>query len=933
MSEIEVKIASRYIKRKSSNAVGKNILKTLTEPITNSDDSYRILKANAKDNNTAEVSPIIIQIDKQSRLVKIIDNAEGMTTKDLESKFETYGAEKSGAYEGYDVRGIFGQGVSDVLFYHSHGTIKSIKNGEASICRFYEKRGKRFINVDGIKQDINILAKEWGINSSNGTVVEFVADKDTVLHEFENMADKLGGFYMLRLINTNDNRRVVLQHTNRKGGKREAVIRYVRPKGDLVVHKELTMQFEKYSPVKIDIDLYRSSDSLSIIGDERESGLLVYDEKDAVYDQTFFGLDNFLGADRYYGFMKLTGAREIILDKVNNKKHPEEILLDTRDGFNKQNEFYKKLEPIIRDWLYPILNKDRRSRTNDGLSEATQEKHKMAFDELNKLHSQLTGEEASGTIRTVIKKRPAGGIEFARSQIMITAKKKYGLQLAVDTRVIKPGSIIELNSSKKNIGFTPESIKVDKPSADMDDILVKTVTIFGSKAETVDTLVATFERRKTSVVISVIHQDIFYPENGIAFYPDYFSAIVNRESKLNLYIDSRLIKNGEEIKFTSSNKHIKLKSQKLVLSPKNFRRGVIVTYPVIFVGEKSGESGVVEAYCKEYSTQARVDIKDKSARNPSGLVGKFRGWDFDEKVTMPFQATYDPYQESPTCGFILINPNHPINIRYFGENPRKSDVEKSAIAQLYLAETILNESLNVTIPEAIQKGTLPKRSDYDVLYYISQKKFELGQTIYNLFVDELPAIEVRKTKQLEEAKEQKGVSTDSELVTGLEGRQKQMVEMRFGLNDQRPNTLEEISHKFGITRERVRQIINSALARKYAPNAHTKEEHKDYIAEQEQEIDSNIEKIIITVAKSYNLSVKEIKMRTRRSEITKPRQVAIYLLRDLVGLSFPSIGRIFDLDHTTVMYASEKISDELVKEETLRNQIESIKGIVTRVKS
>lgn len=928
MSEIEVKIASRYIKRKSSNAVGKNILKTLTEPITNSDDSYRILTA--KSNNNEATYPITIQINKESRLVRIIDQAEGMTTKDLEEKFETYGAEKSGAYSGYGVRGIFGQGISDVLFYHSQGTVKSIKDGEASICKFYERGEKRFINVERIEKNTSILSKEWGINSSNGTVIEFIADKDTVLHEFENMANKLSGFYMLRLINTNDNRKVILQHTNRKGGKREAVIKYVPQKGELVEHKEFTMQFENYAPVKIDVDLYKSSSPLSMIGDERESGLLVYDDKDAVYDQTFFGLDNFPGADKYYGFMKLTGAREIILAKINSKKHPEEILSDTRDGFNQQHEFYKNLEQIIKDWLYPILNKGRRSLTNGGLSEATQERHKLAFDELNKLHSQLTGESAYGTIRAVVKKRPAGGMEFARSQIMVTAKKKYGLQLAIDTRIIKPGSLIKVTSSKKNIGFTPESIKVEKPDENADGVLIKTITIYGTRPETVDTLVATFERRKASVVITVIHQDIFYPENGIAFNPDYFSAIVNRESKLNLYIDSRFIKNGDQIKLTSSNKHIKLKLEKLILSPKNFRHGVIVKYPVIFVGEKTEESGTIEAHCKEYSAQVRIDIKDKSAKKPSSLVGKFRGWDFDEKVTMPFQATYDPYQESETCGFILINPNHPINVKYFGENPKKSDVEKSTIAQLYLAETILNESLNVTIPEAIQKGTLPKRSDYDVLYYISQKKYEYGPSIYRHFAVEANYLDKQETKLAEKTQ----YAPWKTITEGLGGREKLMIELKFGLNEQRPHTLEEIAKKFEITRERVRQIIEAALEKKYGYKQ-TEEQidkpHKKGLGLIEKE-ESNLlnlqDRIISNVAKLYGISVSEMKRKTRQSHIVIPRQVAAYLLRDMTGLSFPSIGKIFDLDHTTVMYAMDKISTSLTTEEDLRNQVDSIRKTV-----
>ncbi|MDD5710743.1 MAG: helix-turn-helix domain-containing protein [Candidatus Colwellbacteria bacterium] len=925
MSEIEVRIAPRYIRRKSSNAVGKNILKTLTEPITNSDDSYRILSAKG-DDKAESPSPIIVQIDKRNRLVKIIDHAEGMTKEDLEDKFRVYGAGKSGAYEGYGVRGLFGQGVSDVLFYHSSGVIKSIKDGRASICRFYEKKEKRFISAEHVNGDIDQIAKKWGINNFRGTIIEFIADKDTVLHEYSHLAAKLSSFYAIKLINSDANRSVILQHIDSRGRARQSIIKYTFPKGEPIDdHREFEMTFEKYPPVKIDVDLYKSDESLSVVGDEKESGLLVYDDKGTVYDQTFFGLDGLPGSDKYYGFMKLTGAREIILDKIN-KKHPEEILLDTRDGFNEQHEFYKNLQQIIKDWLYPIISRERKKHGDDGLSEAAREKHKLAFDELNKFYSQLTGESTHGTIRAPVKKRPAGGIEFARNKIEVTVNKKYGLQLVIDTRVIKPGSIVTINSTRKNVGFSPESILIKKPDEKMDGLLVKTITIFGAKANTVDTIEAISGRRKTSVVVSVIYLDIFYPDNGIAFSPDYFRAIENRESTLWLFIDTRFIKNGDEIKFMSSNKYIKLKEEEAVLSNRYWRHGTIVRLPVAFVGEKTGESGVIDALCRDYSAQARVDIRSRSTKNPSGLVGKFRGWDFDEKVTKPFQATYDPYQESPTCGFILVNPNHPVNIKYFGENPKKSDLEESTTAQLYLAELILNEVLNVAIPEAIQKGTLPKRSDYDVLYYISQNKYELGPSIYKHFVEEKSSMDLRKEGQLKEAEVRTGLY-GKDLLGELSNREIEMIEMRFGLNDQYSHTLEEIARKFNLTRERIRQIINAALKKEYGDGVE-RSEHKshpvDYIKEQENRIQTTIEKVIEVVAKNTSVSVKDIKGRGRQAQIAEARQLAMYLARSVIGLSFPSIGNAFKRDHTTALFAFNKIGLKIKQDKKIEGQVDSI---------
>lgn len=928
MIEIAVQIAPRFIKRQFSDAVGKSLLKTLTEPITNSDDSYRkMVESNNKDED--KTFPIMIFVDKLKRLVCIIDQAQGMTAAELEDTFKEYGAAKSGAYEGYSSRGIFGQGISDVLFYHREGRIKSVKDDEASICYFYEKKGKHYIKVEKQKGSVSKLAREWGIDNKHGTAVEFILD-NTPIHSYDKLVKKLSIFYMLRLINSSDRRLIKLIYRDHRGTKK-SVVKYQFPKGDFVEHKEFTLQFEEYAPVKIDLELYKSPISLQTVDDERENGLLVYDDKQSVCDQTFFGLDSLRGADKFFGHMKLTGAREIILDKINDPQHPEAILSDSRDGFNKQHDFYQKLALEVKDWLYQILNEEGRKKTNEGVSESTIENHRKALEELNKLYAQLTGEDTNGLIRTKKKARPVGGIEFARGNISITAGKRYGLQLLIDTRILKPGSKILLKSSRGKIGFSPTIIEVHGAPKDNDDISVKTVVITGEKARTADTLEAKSGERSTSVVVSIVSEEVVYPEKGIIFSPDYVRTTANHESTLNLYVDLNIIKTGSKISFSSSNNHITLGNKQVAVPRRMRSTNQVAKIEVPFIGEKNEESGIIEANFRDYLAQCRIDIKDHIKPPTTGPAGKFKDWDFDDNVPKHLQTTYDPIQGSPTQGFILINTNHPINRYYFGDNPQKRDIEQSHEAQLYLAELILSESLRAMIQEAYEKGVIPQiyGPATDIPEYIAQKKFELGPIIYSFFVEEPTTREVRQAKQLEEIKQGRPLD-DKDLVEGMEGREKQMVEMKFGLSDQRPHTLEEIAQRFEITRERVRQIVNAAISKKYGQYSYFDEDAKDYIGEQEQKIGSTIEKIVAVVAKFYNLKPEKMKKRTRKAEIIKPRQVAIYLLRDMIGLSFPSIGRIFNLDHTTILYAFEKISDSIDKDIVLRGQIDSIRTVAAK---
>jgi chromosomal replication initiator protein len=65
--------------------------------------------------------------------------------------------------------------------------------------------------------------------------------------------------------------------------------------------------------------------------------------------------------------------------------------------------------------------------------------------------------------------------------------------------------------------------------------------------------------------------------------------------------------------------------------------------------------------------------------------------------------------------------------------------------------------------------------------------------------------------------------------------------------------------------------------------------------------------IVRFVAQHYGVRVADVKGRSNRRSIALPRQVAMYLIRNLLELSFPEIGRIFSKHHSTVMYAVDSV--------------------------
>lgn len=81
-----------------------------------------------------------------------------------------------------------------------------------------------------------------------------------------------------------------------------------------------------------------------------------------------------------------------------------------------------------------------------------------------------------------------------------------------------------------------------------------------------------------------------------------------------------------------------------------------------------------------------------------------------------------------------------------------------------------------------------------------------------------------------------------------------------------------------------------------------------------------------TVAKYFHISMEELKGKKRTRGIVVPRQVAMYLARELTDSSLPKIGTEFGgKDHTTVLHACDKIATALKKDITLKQDITAIK--------
>ncbi|MBO2516005.1 MAG: chromosomal replication initiator protein DnaA [Clostridiales bacterium] len=120
-----------------------------------------------------------------------------------------------------------------------------------------------------------------------------------------------------------------------------------------------------------------------------------------------------------------------------------------------------------------------------------------------------------------------------------------------------------------------------------------------------------------------------------------------------------------------------------------------------------------------------------------------------------------------------------------------------------------------------------------------------------------------------------------------------------------------------------RLVLYSSLSKKPITTELAREALADVFSRNEQRHIS-CEDVMTAVAEYYDVTVDDIKSPKRQRSITIPRQIAMYLSRELVNLSLPAIGEAFNRDHTTVMHACEKIAAEIKTSAALKNLVQNI---------
>ncbi len=91
----------------------------------------------------------------------------------------------------------------------------------------------------------------------------------------------------------------------------------------------------------------------------------------------------------------------------------------------------------------------------------------------------------------------------------------------------------------------------------------------------------------------------------------------------------------------------------------------------------------------------------------------------------------------------------------------------------------------------------------------------------------------------------------------------------------------------------------------------------------------SIKDVVKIVSSFYNIDEESVYDKTRKKEVVKPRQVIMYILREDLNISFPSIGeKMGRRDHTTVIHSCEKIKEEMKSNTVLTEEISQIRSML-----
>jgi hypothetical protein len=668
----KLKVASRLLKRQMTKAIRGSIARAATEPITNSDDSYRRLERKG-----IEVPGIIlIFYSRQQSYFAVLDQAEGMDAGKLEENLSEYGAATSGAKTGEDVRGFFGKGVKDTSYALGGSEYHCFKDGEYAQAKLYQENGDFMFEGEPPVPATEEVRRPFGI-PGNGTFAKFIIPEDASKPWYETLREQISKMYMLRPILASEARSVVLMDVDRLGEPgRIQRLQYIPPAGHRLKEAEEFTVTYKSTSFLIQLDLWEADQDLEQRkGDTREGGLLVSDEKGAVLDLTLFRFDKEPLAARLFGSLTIHGFRQLL-----NSEEP--VLTDSRDGLDPDHPFVQALTDEVEKRLDEYVSqrrKERRSSRNT-LSRATREKFMATIAKLNQIAEEETKHEWSVQGDEPNHEPPAQPLRFDYTKVRLRVDEPRVIGLTIDQGACAGGNVT-LTVDPKYVEVTPEVVGLTSDTGSLRQKLLLTARRGGAEVQ----LVASCGQY--SAVCAIQTEDAESaaypaPAGGLDFERDKYVVRDGKGAKLVLYADLNIIPEGSKITLSSTDKAVMLDASEVVVDTKDASASVARLLVPCYVSG-IGRSAIVEAKWEQYEALTEVVVTsaaDKPIRTPQGSNGLFTNIEYDD-----LSGERERYHYDESNGVIYIHTKHPTMRLYLSQN----DSPEAPSIQVITAELVV----------------------------------------------------------------------------------------------------------------------------------------------------------------------------------------------------------------------------------------------------
>lgn len=669
-----IEVDPRHTARRIRMAMQGNPMRALVELITNSDDSYIRLEENGM--QVEDVIDIIYRKEGYCGYFAVRDRAEGMSLDDIRNSFKKYGAATSGMNTGKGVRGYFGQGAKDALAGMEDGRIRSIKDGFFVECRLFFEDGKATYEIQDPVPASEQIRKSYGIKG-NGTYASFRIDpaKNMRVPQLNTIYQDLSNNCLLRKIMGNTKRSIWLADENVGDKKR---LRYITPTpAREILRDDFSISYGEFPPFPVQMVVSRSENyELTQTGDDRDGGLLVTDDKDAVLDMSLFKYENEPLASRFFGQVRIQSFR-LLLDKE------EAVLSDERNGLIRRHSFCQALIREIEKRLDVLVGKEKMRRQKEAQSRVDAEestRYRKAFSILNDIAEKEALPAVNlGDDPTNQKLPPPNGFCLYPSSAQITVGKRYNFSLRIDKQVIRRVSVVKLTCSNSKIGLLTSEISLYPDG--QTGVLTKHVSLEGQEPNIEGTLRAVLRDLSSESAVQVLPEKELLLSEGMVFQPKSLTLRPSQIRKVYLMVYVKMVETSTKISITTDNDLVHVSKTEIVVNEVDAVRH-IAKYELEVWGEGTGQQAVITADSGSYIALLGVRLRSREEDlKQDDRKGLFDQPEFDTATADPLQrASY-----SAETGRVIIYVNFPSTLHYLGNERQHA---KTLPAQVLIADLV-----------------------------------------------------------------------------------------------------------------------------------------------------------------------------------------------------------------------------------------------------